>query len=239
VSLDSTLHALLFHRSRREAFLRGELDLPADEAQALSVVDVDQLEQASRLACEGILTRSHRGSGSLLDAFARTIAAWRSLEHDAIIARAQHATPLFELAAAFTESRHFGGYSALPTCAGGASLEEAFFRFADETAIGDAPTRLAEYAAAILRALVVTPKPSFRIPDFVHRAPGGYFAVLDAGPTLVAALDGRFVTGPITPFLAALLDAREAPDRVAARFGVDARGLETASGELRRLRLVE
>jgi hypothetical protein len=230
VSLDRTLHALLFHRSRREAFLRGELDLPADEAQALSAVDLSQLEQASQLACEGVLTRSHRGSGSLLDAFALTIAAWRS---------AQHAAPLFELAAAFTESRHFDGYSALPTCAGGPSLEEAFFRFADEMAIGDAPTRLAEYAAAILRALVVTPKPSFRIPDFVRRAPGGYFAVLDAGPTLIAALDGRLVTGPITPLLAALLDAREAPDRVAARFGVDARSLEAASVELRRLRLVE
>lgn len=238
MSLDRTLYSLLFHRSRREAFLRGDLALPADEAEALSGVDVDQLEQASRLACEGILTRSHRGTGSLLDAFARTIAAWRSPEHDVTIERPQ-ATPLFELAAAFAESRHFDGYSALPTCAGSASLEEAFFRFAEETAIGDAPTRLAEYAAAILRALVVTPDPSFRIPDFVRRAPGGYFAVLDAGPTLVAALDGRFVTGPITPFLAALLDARDAPDRVAARFGVDARGLEAASRELRRLRLAE
>jgi hypothetical protein len=118
------------------------------------------------------------------------------------------------------------------------SLEEAFFRFADERAIGDAPTRQAEYAGAILRALVVTPRPSFRIPDFVRRAPAGYFAVLETGPTLVAALGGRFVTGPITPFLAALLDAREPPEPIAARFGVDALGLGEACAELRRLGLL-
>jgi hypothetical protein len=229
MSLDETLYKLLFRRSSREAFLRGELVLARDEAEALSAIDGGQLERASRLSCEGILTRSHRGTGSLRDAFARTISAWSSVHPGA---------PLFELAAAFTESRPFDAYRALPTCAGGASLEEAFFQFAEESAIGDAPTRLAEYAGAILRALVVTPKPSFRIPDFVRHAPGGYFAVLEAGPALVASLDGRFVTGPITPFLAALLDARETPDRVAARFGVDARGLEEACAELRRLRLV-
>jgi hypothetical protein len=226
VSLDEALYAVLFRRSAREAYLRGELAATADEREALSAIDVDQLDRAARMACEGILTRSHRGSGSLLDAFARTIAARGD------------GRPLFEVAAAFTESRWFDEYRALPTCGGGVSLEEAFFRFADEEAIGDGPTRRAEYAAAILRALVVTPRPSFRIPDFVRRAPAGYFAVLETGPTLVAALGGRFVTGPITPFLAALLDAREPAEHTAARFGVNAPGLERACAEVRQLGLL-
>ena len=45
MSLDETLYALLFRRSSREAFLRGELVLARDEAEALSAIDGGQLER--------------------------------------------------------------------------------------------------------------------------------------------------------------------------------------------------
>src|SRR5262249_31664825 len=122
MSIDRALHRLLFERSFREAFLRDDvaaLGLAAAEIELLSTVDKEQLRSAARLACDGILQRSHRGTGSLLDAFPRTIAAWQ-LAHPG--------ESIGALADALAESPHFASYRALPTCAGGMSLEEIFFR---------------------------------------------------------------------------------------------------------------
>ncbi len=232
MSLDGVLYRLLFQRSYRDAFLRGDIEalgLSPSDVSAFSTVDRGELARAARLACDGILRRSHRGTGSLLDAFAQTIGAWR------------HAHPnhsLEDLADELTQSLHFERYRVQPCGSGGLSLQEVFFRFAEDAEIGDAPTRKAECARALLKTLVVTPAPTLALPPFIFRAPKGHFAILEEGePTLMAAVEGRFVTGPITRFLAELLISGESPSHVAERFGVDAAVLDASCDELRRLGL--
>jgi hypothetical protein len=143
---------------------------------------------------------------------------------------------LDELAGRFAESPRFEAYRALPTCAETLSLEEAFYRFAEDEAIGEASVRLTECASAIVRALAVTPSPSFRLPDFVRRAPQGCYAIVP-GPMLIAALGGQLVSGALTPFLAALLAGDEPAELLGRRFGVDAPALGAVCEELRRLGL--
>jgi len=235
VSIDVTLYRLLFERPHREAFLREDYDalgLSASELAVLSTIDREQLGRAARLACDGILHRSHRGTGSLLDVFPKTIAAWRQAHREA---------GLDALADALAGSSHFAAWRALPTGDGGISLEEVFFRFAEDASIGDAETRKAECATAILKALVVTRSPSFALPEFVLQAPRGHFAIIggEGAPVLVAAIADRFITGPITPFLAALLVSGDTPERVGARFGVGATDLAQSCDELRRLGLLD
>ena len=229
MSLDRALESLLFCRAAREAFGRGDpslLEATPDEIEALQTVDRDQLERASRLACTGILQRSHRGTGSLVDSFPRTIAAWRPGDPSL----------LDELADRFAESVYFAHVRMLPTGAGSVSLEEAFFDFAEASDIGDAVTRRAELVGALARTLVVTPDPSFRVPRIMRRAPRGYFAVLD-GLELVAALDGRLLRGKITPLLAALLEEDAPLDEFAERFDVGTDVVHASASELRRLGL--
>jgi hypothetical protein len=234
VSVDGTLHRLLFERSYREAFLCGDvaaLGLSPAELAVLSTIDKEQLGRAARLACDGILHRSHPGTGSLLDAFPETVAAWR---------RAHPEEGLEGLADALVASPHFARCRVLPSCDGGISLEEVFWRVAEDASIGDAAKRKAECATALLKALVVTRSPSFALPDFMLRAPRGWFAVVvgESAPLLVGAADDRFIFGPITPFLAALLVSGEPPERVAARFGIGASDLSKSCDELRRLGLL-
>jgi hypothetical protein len=233
MSLELALHRLLFERTFREAFLRGDvqgLGLSAEELDHLATIDAKQLQRASRLACDGILHRSHRGTGSIVDAFPETIAAWQR----------EHASERLDvLADAFAASPHFERCRVLPTCEGGTSLEEAFLRFAEDRSIGDAATRRAECATALIKTLAMTPAPSFALPSFLVVAPRGHFAILGRDePILVAAAEGRFIRGPITPFLAALLVSGDSPSEVAERFGVGPSDLEQSCQELRRLGLL-
>src|SRR5262249_48720255 len=145
---------------------RGAAAVGLDDAFA--TIDTAELESAARLACLGLLERVHRGCGSLLDAFPRTIAAWLDGHQGATRE---------DLAFAFAESPELDAYRALPSCAGAISLEEAFYRFAEREDAGGARVRLAECACAILRALVVTPRASFALPSFIARAPGGFYVV--------------------------------------------------------------
>jgi hypothetical protein len=207
MTLDEILEALLFRRSFRRRFASGEratLGIAPDDEAELASLDLEELERAARLACRGVLERSHRGVGSLLDAFPRSIEAWRS---------ARDGADLDELAAELTESAAFrawkhasgGGPPAPP-------LEEVFRAFCEDTlGVEVAVVARAECAAAIVRALVVDPCPTFAIPSFLRVAPGGLYDVVDhdGAAHLVAALDGRFVTGELTPSLAALLRAED------------------------------
>ena len=88
---------------------------------------------------------------------------------------------------------------------------------------------------ALLRALVVTPRPAFEIPSLIRRAPKGYYAVIDreGAPFLVAALDGRFVTGALTPLLGAIMRAEDP-----RLLGATTDETETATSGLRALGLV-
>src|SRR5207245_10913930 len=115
---------------------------------------------------------------------------------------------LSEVAAAFCAS---------PACAAwreralGSSLEEAWFRFFEAEAIGDAAVREDEFLGAIVRALAVTPRARFLRPVAVKPAPGGCFAV-SRKRVLHAALDGRYLRGEVTPVIAAILNGDSAGD---------------------------
>lgn len=210
IPLDLALDRLLHKPRVLAAFLaRGPaaLDLAPDDAAALATLDRAELVRTATRIRDGLLHTPHRGSGSLLDRFPRTLAA--------------HRDDLAALAEAFLDSPAFDEHRALPFAGPGRALEEAFFRFAEAAGLGDPATREAEFLAAILRALAVDPDPDFLVPDVVRAAPGGRFAVTTrSGPTLFAALAGRLVTGPITPFLADLLRADEPPDELARRHAV-------------------
>jgi hypothetical protein len=234
MSLEHALYSLLYRRRAREALLASDaerLGISSQELGLLATIDREQIERAARLVTEGILSRAYRGEGTLLEAYPRTIEAWR---------RANPRRTLEDLAADFAESPHFEGYRAVPAVASDTSLEEAFFRFCEEEGIADRATRKAECARAVIRSLVDTPAPSFRLPDFVLLAPKGHFAIIeeDEGTTLFAAIDHRLITGRITPFLASLLASREPPSIVAIHFDVSAAELAASCTVLRRMGLL-
>jgi hypothetical protein len=211
ITLDVAIDRLLHKPAVLAEFLgRGPaaLGLDAADADALDQIDRGQLVRTAAHIRGQILHRQQRGSGSLLNRFPRTIAAFAGADLDG-------------LAGEFLGSAQFDDYREVPFAGLGRSLEECFFRFAEARGLGEAAVREQEFLSAILRALVVNPDPDFSVPAEVRRAPGGYFAVsVRSGPTLFAALGGRFVTGALTPFLAALLVSPETPDEVARRHAV-------------------
>ena len=197
--LSDALEALLYRRSAREKFLAGDLAhfaLSPEDADALTTIDPIQLRSAAKIVRDHVFQRRHRGVGSLVQAFSKTFEAWQ----------AQHpGRELDDLACEFVESSHFAAYRTTAFAGPGTSLEEAFYRFASDASLAPAPLLLRECAMAILRGLASTPAPVFLLPAFVRRAPEGFFVIEPDGPTLFALLRGRFVEGPITPYIAALL----------------------------------
>lgn len=228
ISLDVALDRLLHKPSVLAAFLaRGPaaLDVSPEDAAALATIDTAELASTARQILGSIFNSSQRGSGDLLALYPRTFAA--------------NAGTLEQLAAAFLESHAFDAYRDVPFAGAGCCSEEAFYRFAEERGLGEPAAREGEFLAAIIKALVVCPDPDFIVPAEVQRAPGGRFAVATrAEPTLYAALGGRYVTGPITPFLAELLRSPDAAAEVARRHGVATEVLVAALEHLAGLGLI-
>jgi hypothetical protein len=142
-----------------------------------------EVAEAAALVRQMVLTRSHRGTGTVRDWFPRTIGT----------------LDLEDLVAAFCRTCDEWREHTL-----GISLEEAWFRFFESRDVGDPMVREEEFFGAIVRALAVTPRARFLWPEAVRRAPGGCFAVTRR-LVLHAALDGRYLRGEITPLVAALL----------------------------------
>lgn len=234
ISIDVALDRLL-HKPRvlAEFLARGPaaLDLAPVDAEALVALDRDALVDVARQIRADLLRWRQRGSGGLLDLFPRTIAAHRAARPDD--------DGLAALVEAFLDSPASDTHRELPFAGAGCSLEEAFYRFAEQAGLGDAATREEEFLAAIVRALAVSPRPDFLLPAEVRPASAGHFAITArSGPTLFAALAGRFVRGPITPFLAALLTSDEPAERVAGQHGVDTAVLAASVAHLAGLGLM-
>ena len=204
--LNHVLEALLYRRSDREAFLAGDLArfaLSPDDADAVRAIDKAQLVSAAKLARDHVVQRTHRGVGNLVQAFAETVRAWQG-EHPG--------RSLDDLAEDFVGSRHFEAYRTHGFAGQGPCLEETFYRFAEDASVGRPAVRLRECVIAIFRGLAITPDPVFRLPEFLRRAPKGFFVVVDdGGPTLIAMLRGKFVEGAITPYIAAVLASADVP----------------------------
>jgi hypothetical protein len=192
--LNEALERLLFRESDRDAFLAGDtarFGLSREDEDALATIEREQLLSAATMARAHVLERPHRGVGNVERVFAETLADWNGTRE--------------ELAIAFTESEPFAAYVEHGFGGTGICLEEAFYRFATERSLGVPETRLRELALGLLRGLAATPEPTFTLPEIVRRAPRGFYVVLPAPPTLLAILDGKFVSGPVTPELAAVL----------------------------------
>jgi hypothetical protein len=229
ISIDQALDRLLHRRAYREAFIAGrfeELDVAADDLAALRKCDPVELERVAARVREGLLTRKHRGSGGLPDLYPRTLKAWREAHPDD--------GDLVELMSGFMESEAFERYREVSFAGPGVCLEEAFYRYCDSRNIGDAAAREAEFLAAMMRALAVSPRPDFLLPgEIIRRSPDGFFAVSARGePALFAALSGRLITGPLTPFLAELLISPEAPAAIAEKHAVSPETLKLSVEQL-------
>ena len=204
--LDAALYALLFDAEARAAFFAGDLarfELTAEDEAALVDVHREQLASAASLAREHVFARRQRGSGSLAEVFRETIDDWKACHPESVEA---------ELESEFVASNEFRACHMTASTPASSSLEEAFYRFAEARGIGEPATRLRECAMGLLRGLAAMGAPAFTLPTFVRRAPRGYLVVSPHGPTLFALVGTQFVTGPITPHIAALLD----PDQASA-----------------------
>jgi uncharacterized protein (UPF0276 family) len=246
VLLDRTLERLLRSRHAREAWVFGERhEDTATDADAMAALRRPQLEAVAALMRRGVLTRCHRGTGTLVEAFPRTLEAWRALhaEDDA----------LDELMARFLDSEAYAAHGDLPFGRTGSCLEEAFFTFCEASAIGSPQEREAELLAAVGKALAVTRDPAFVVPAAFRPCARGHFAVSSRSePVLHAALfpaagvapaeagapAGAYVTGPLTPFIADLLIATDSPQAAAARHGATDEATRQTLVELRRLGLL-
>jgi hypothetical protein len=216
IGLDLALDRLLHRRAYREAFLAGRLDaleLSGEDLEALAAIDRAALVREAEAVRLDLLHRHHRGSGGLLSLYPRTLAAWRAAHPDD--------PELVELLSRFMESEAFGEYREIPFAGPGQCLEEAFHRFCEAEAIGDGSAREDEFLTAMMKALLLSPRPAFTLPAEIRTSAGGFFAVGRRGdPRLHAAVSGRLLSGPLTPFLAELLSSPDAPEEIASRHGV-------------------
>ncbi len=139
-------------------------------------------------AAADLLRRKRRGAASLAEIYAGTL---RDADLDALARR-------------FVASAHFASYGEAPDRTDQRCIEDAFYRFLCDEAVGDPEVRRAELLDAMIRALAVQPRPAFVIPDEIERTPTGYLAVtVVAGRRLAFAASGsRVLRGPADAVLA-------------------------------------
>jgi len=223
ISLDVATDRLLHRVSYRQAFLDGrfdELDLAAQDIEALQCIDRQQLIETAESVRSALLQRKHRGSGGIHATWPTTLAAWQASHDD-------ESLELF--LDAFMESEAFGCYQEVPHAGGGLSMEEAVYCFFEAMDTGDAQVREAEFLAGLCKALALNTRPSFTVGPPLRRAPAGWFAVSRRGaPRLFAALAGNYVSGELTPFLADLLVSDQPHSQVAASHAVAAAVVDAA-----------
>ena len=156
-----------------------------------------ELAEAAATVRQMVRTRMHRGTGGLLAWFPLTIQAWRALHPDD--------ETLDGLSAGFCASRFAEAWRELSFGEIGMSMEEALYRYFVDAEIGEAAVCEEEFLGALLRGLAIAPAARFRWPSLLRAAPGGCLAVSSQG-ILHAAIDGKYLRGPITPVIRAILD---------------------------------
>jgi hypothetical protein len=225
--ISQALNRLLTDRAYRAAFLEGrheELGLSEDVLQDLSTIDPHQLQQAADKVRDSLLRRQYRGSGGLPVLYQETLG-----ERD-----------LKEIVSRFLESEFYDSYREIDHGGVGLCLEEAFYRFCEAEEIGDPTIREREFLVAMAKALLFSGRPSFRIPKEIRPVPGGYVGLTRRGktPRLCASLNGKFVTGALTPFLGDLLCPGVSLEEVAERHRVPASALAASVVKLQQMGLL-
>lgn len=215
IALDVATDRLLHCAAYRQAFLDGrydELELSAEDLEALQVIDRQQLIETAESVRRSLLQRKHRGSGGVQATYPRTLAAWQAKYDDESLDR---------FVDRFMESEAFDRYREIPHSGVGLSLEEAVYRFFEAQDVGEEQVREREFLAGLCKALALNPRPGFSVGEPLRRAPAGWFAVTEHGPpALFAAVSGRFVQGGLTPFLAELLTSEQSPQDIGELHGV-------------------
>ena len=224
--ISTALHRLLTDRTYRAAFLEGrhdELGLSPQDLKDLSTIDPDQLREAANTFRDDLLRRQHRGTGGLRTLYRETLG---SVDAKDVIS-------------CFMESSHYESYRETIHAGIGLCLEEAFYRFCEDNEIGVPSVREREYLTAMARALLFSPRPGFQLPREFHWVPGGFVAVAHRGESaiLCAALQGRLISGPLTPLLADLLSAGVDAQEVGARHGASSETLAAAQDRLQEMGL--
>jgi hypothetical protein len=217
-TLDGALDRLLREPATRARWCAGAavFDLTSDDHDALRTIDPGELDAMAAAVRAGVWSTAHRGSGTLAERFPGCVAAWR----------ATHGADDDALVTAFVASEVFATYREVPAGVAGLSLEAAFFAWCESAEVGDAALREAEFLAAMARALASCAAPSFVVPAAFFAVPGGWCALSDTTPPgLYAAVGERVLSGPVTPFVAALLRRPAEREAVAAEFGVGAEAL--------------
>lgn len=150
------------------------------------------LSALSTAVISGVITRAHRGVGTLLSTFSPVFDAWDAAHPDA------------DIGAAFARSPFARRWRADTHATARLCLEDAFARFAESQVLVAQDVLIHCLLAAVARALVVDPDPLFVVPDAFCGEPGRWIAM---GPdlTLYAAVHGALMTGPVTPLIASLL----------------------------------
>jgi hypothetical protein len=191
-ALEEELARLLYDRDARMGWRRD----PA--SSSFPLLDVDALEQTAAAVRGMVRQRTHRGTGRLIDLFPRSLAGWR--------ASAPEDVELGELFARFLGSPSAASWREQPGGVPGACLEACFAEFLVASGLARAEVCEDELLSALLRTLAVTPAPAFVPPPQIRRVPEGWFAISSSDPPkLFAAIDGRYIHGEVTPFIAACL----------------------------------
>jgi hypothetical protein len=193
----------------------------------LAQLDAGALEEARQEVQRMVRHRVYRGSGGLIEWYPTAIADWRAKE--------PADGDLTLLIARFCGSRACRGWRETPASPLGISLEEAFYRFFVEAGIGDPNALEVEMLGAVIRTLAISPRARFKWPAAVIAAPGGCFAITRSG-VLHAAMGTKYLTGPITPLVSAVLLGEPEP-RIVARFDVAVHDLVGLTESLRRMGL--
>lgn len=225
--ISEALNRLLTDRAYRAAFLEGrheELGLSKSDLKDLSTIDPHQLQQAADQVLDSLLRRQYRGSGGLPLLFGQTLGKG----------------DLREIMSRFLESEFHESYREVDHAGVGLCLEEAFYRFCEAEEIGDPEIREREFLVAMGKALLLSPQPSFQLPDEIRRVPGGYMGLARRGktPQLCAALNGKFVSGSLTPFLSDLLSPGARFEEVAERHRVPTDALAASVDRLEKMGLL-
>lgn len=201
---EGALASLLYDREARESWRRDR------EVSIFASLDSEALEVTAAAVRAMVRQRTHRGTGPLVDMFPRCIAGWRTAH--------QEDGDLDELFGRFLASPSAFAWRERSGCtAVGACIETCFAAYAVAVGLADEPTVEEELASALLRTLAVTPEPNFLPPPFIRRGPRGWYAVTSAvPPVLHAATDGRYLRGPVTPLIVALLGSASIDDSAVA-----------------------
>ena len=139
------LRGLIFDRGARARFVSRAVD----EGDQLTLwTDREQVRRTGEKLEADLRLRSRRGAARLERMFERTLAG-RDLR-----------AVVLEL----VDSRWFARYGEAADRDDQLSLEEALYRFLCDARIGDPEVRLAEFVEAMVRALLVQPRPAFAVP---------------------------------------------------------------------------